>query len=531
MERILQSYYNELRSYYYKCIYVKFKERVERRLKLVETMEGVSKMFSKHTNRRRTKPACKHSSVTNLMRCLWLAIALVVAIQLSPTTVLAEENGLQTVYHIYVDGQYIGMLSDEDKLEEAKQQQLQKAVSEFENLSLTIGNELSIIPERVFTVDTADDEVLQKLQDTLAVEAEAVALLIDGEPALYVKDRASYDLVMRQLKLQTVTEQELIEFENRTATTSSLPHLKEDETRLTNITLSKDVEQQAAQTAPDNVLSTDEALTLLTKGSLKEKVYTVKKGDAFERIAKQHEMTTSDLLALNPTYTTETTLHIGDELNVTYLEPLVEVDVFYEEKASEVIPFTTEQREDETAFKGENTVTQQGADGKKEVTRSIQKRNGQVIEEKVIEENIVQEPVNEVTVVGTKVLPSRGTGSFSWPAVGGYISSNMGQRWGRMHKGIDIARPSSYSILASDNGVVTAAGWDGTYGNRIIIAHNNGYETLYAHLSSIDVSVGQTVPKGTKIGVMGSTGRSTGVHLHFEVFKNGSNINPVSVLN
>ena len=66
---------------------------------------------------------------------------------------------------------------------------------------------------------------------------------------------------------------------------------------------------------------------------------------------------------------------------------------------------------------------------------------------------------------------------------------------------------------------------------RIIIKHNNGYETLYAHLSSIDVSVGQTVPQGTKIGVMGSTGRSTGIHLHFEVFKNGTNIDPMSVLN
>ena len=65
---------------------------------------------------------------------------------------------------------------------------------------------------------------------------------------------------------------------------------------------------------------------------------------------------------------------------------------------------------------------------------------------------------------------------------------------------------------------------------RIVINHNNGYETLYAHLSSIDVSVGQTVPQGTKIGVMGSTGRSTGIHLHFEVLKNGSNINPMSVL-
>ena len=83
-------------------------------------------------------------------------------------------------------------------------------------------------------------------------------------------------------------------------------------------------------------------------------------------------------------------------------------------------------------------------------------------------------------------MPSRGTGSFLWPAVGGYVSSQMGARWGRVHQGIDIARPSSRTIVAADNGVVTTVGWHGTYGNRIVIKHNNGYETLYAHLSSIE---------------------------------------------
>lgn len=127
-------------------------------------------------------------------------------------------------------------------------------------------------------------------------------------------------------------------------------------------------------------------------------------------------------------------------------------------------------------------------------------------------------------------MPSRGTGTFIWPTVGGYVSSQMGTRWGRVHQGIDIARPTARTIKAADNGVVTTVGWHDTYGNRIVITHNNGYETLYAHLSSIDVSVGQTVPQGTAIGIMGSTGRSTGVHLHFEVIKNGANVDPMSVL-
>ena len=118
-----------------------------------------------------------------------------------------------------------------------------------------------------------------------------------------------------------------------------------------------------------------------------------------------------------------------------------------------------------------------------------------------------------------------------WPANGGYISSKMGYRWGKQHKGIDIARPSNRNIKAADNGTVVSAGWNsGGYGNRVIIDHNNGLRTLYAHLDSVDVSAGQTVGKGEKIGVMGNTGNSTGVHLHFEVHKNGTMENPLNYL-
>ncbi|HYK74232.1 MAG TPA: M23 family metallopeptidase, partial [Pseudoneobacillus sp.] len=123
-----------------------------------------------------------------------------------------------------------------------------------------------------------------------------------------------------------------------------------------------------------------------------------------------------------------------------------------------------------------------------------------------------------------------GDGSFVLPTVGGYISSNMGYRWNKMHKGIDIARPSNRTIKTVDNGVVVFAGWDGGYGNKIIVDHQNGYRTVYAHLSSIEVNVGQTVPKGSQIGVMGSTGDSTGTHLHFEVYRNGALVNPLKYL-
>lgn len=135
---------------------------------------------------------------------------------------------------------------------------------------------------------------------------------------------------------------------------------------------------------------------------------------------------------------------------------------------------------------------------------------------------------NELVLKGAKAVPSVGTGKFIWPAQGGYISSKKGPRWGRQHKGIDIAQPDGFDILAADHGVVKAAGADGTFGNRVIINHGNGYETIYAHLKSIDVKAGDKVPQGTKIGVMGTTGRSTGIHLHFEVSNNGATKDPLN---
>jgi murein DD-endopeptidase MepM/ murein hydrolase activator NlpD len=143
---------------------------------------------------------------------------------------------------------------------------------------------------------------------------------------------------------------------------------------------------------------------------------------------------------------------------------------------------------------------------------------------------VLTEPVPHIVVKGTKEIPSRGTGNLAWPTVGGYISSEQGQRWGRFHKGIDIARPSNRTIKAADNGKVVSAGYDGGYGNKIVIDHQNGLRTVYAHLDSIGVSVGQTVSQGSAIGVMGSTGNSTGVHLHFEVYKNGALQNPSNYL-
>jgi murein DD-endopeptidase MepM/ murein hydrolase activator NlpD len=123
-----------------------------------------------------------------------------------------------------------------------------------------------------------------------------------------------------------------------------------------------------------------------------------------------------------------------------------------------------------------------------------------------------------------------------WPTVGGYISSGYGyrihpiKRMTFFHKGIDISNSTGKPVLATANGVVKYANWLGGYGKMIILSHGYGYTTYYAHLSKILVNVGTRVHRGDKIGLIGSTGLSTGPHLHYEVRYNKNNQNPVKYI-
>ncbi|HHY02246.1 MAG TPA: peptidoglycan DD-metalloendopeptidase family protein [Paracoccus sp.] len=110
------------------------------------------------------------------------------------------------------------------------------------------------------------------------------------------------------------------------------------------------------------------------------------------------------------------------------------------------------------------------------------------------------------------------------------FSSGFGARWGRQHQGIDMAAPTSTSVFATGDGVVTFAGWQRGYGNLIKIQHELGTETRYGHLSKIRVKAGQRVSRNTLIGDIGNTGRSTGPHLHYEVRVDGKAVDPMSFI-
>ncbi len=129
---------------------------------------------------------------------------------------------------------------------------------------------------------------------------------------------------------------------------------------------------------------------------------------------------------------------------------------------------------------------------------------------------------------------SRGSGvpsasGFIWP-VNGTVVSGFGIRWGRMHEGIDITAPTGTPIWAAAAGTVIHAGWLGGYGNLVVVDHGDGLATAYAHASAILVAVGQGVGQGETIALVGSTGNSSGPHLHFEVRVNGAAVDPLLYL-
>ncbi len=130
---------------------------------------------------------------------------------------------------------------------------------------------------------------------------------------------------------------------------------------------------------------------------------------------------------------------------------------------------------------------------------------------------------------GSVAVGAPSAAGLVWP-VSGTITSGFGMRWGRMHEGIDIAGGSGTPIAAAATGTVIVAGWSGGYGNLVVVDHGGGIATAYGHMSSIAVSMGQTVGQGSVVGGMGTTGHSTGVHLHFEVRVNGAAVDPMGYL-
>ena len=474
----------------------------------------------------------KHITKKNILIALFttLLITLVVgALNIQQNVVYASGDvKLNTIYHVYLDDVHIGPVNDKETVETAIDTAIEQETKKRDTAyTLGVKQDVTFVKETAFQLTDQAETTVEQVEDALEIDVKATALQIDGETVGYFKDEEAIDTLLFNYQKQYVDEDVLNEL---SADESDEKQVVRDNIVIKDVTFSRPVETSTNIVSEDELLTVDEGLRLLEKGTLTDKIHTVETGDTLFSIVKQYDLTLDQLLEINQDLTEESVLQLDQEINVTAYVPFVDVVVKQEKQVEEVIKFETIVEETDALYKGETRTITEGSDGAKDVTYDMELVNGKVVSKEVLESTVTTEVVNKTIEKGTKVISSRGTGDFSWPAVGGYLSSSYGSRWGSFHKGIDIARPSNRNIIASDNGVVEKASYGSGYGNYVVVNHNNGYKTLYAHLSNISVNVGQTVPKGAVLGTMGSTGRSTGIHLHFEVIKNGSNINPATVL-
>ena len=188
------------------------------------------------------------------------------------------------------------------------------------------------------------------------------------------------------------------------------------------------------------------------------------------------------------------------------------------------IPFDTKSTQDSSLYIGESVTVTEGKEGTAQIEAETVYKNGMPQSRRILSENVIITPVSRVVRVGIKEKDVLKTGLF-YP-LQGVISSPYGERWGKIHEGIDIAVPEGTPVIAAECGRVIYAGDGGTYGNLVRIDHGYGVVTAYAHLGTINVKTGQSVGANTQIALSGNTGRSTGPHLHFEIMNNDTPVDP-----
>jgi len=270
----------------------------------------------------------------------------------------------------------------------------------------------------------------------------------------------------------------------------------------------------------------EKILYYITRGTNETKIHKVEKGENYWVIAERYNIKVDSLIEANPGVKPER-IQIGQEISLVVPKPLITVVTTEIKDYAEAIAYETEYEETNVLYKGEYKVKKAGKNGERQIKAEIYKENGIETNRNILEENIIAEPTTKVVLKGTKNPPPRiGTGKLAKPTSRGVVTSPFGIRWGRRHTGIDIGLPVGSDVKAADGGKVTYSGYKGGYGKCIIIDHGENVQTLYAHNSKLLVKKGDKIFKGQTIAKSGNTGNSTGPHLHFEVRKNSTPVDP-----
>ena len=437
----------------------------------------------------------------------FLAVAAVVGVATVVATVYTPS------YVVSVDGVPLGTVSDPQVFEDVMDRVEARAATilgyDYE-IPSTVSYTFAL-SERGKLSDTGEFETY--LFDQIGAVMKSYVLKVDGTFIGAAADRESLDALLDAIKAPYRTEN----------TVSA------DFTA--NVVVSHEY------TPSDVNQDLDAMLARLTQNTNGQTTYEVQSGDTFMQIALDNGMTVSEMQQLTPEIDINR-IYIGQLLNVREEIPSLSVQTVDSVTYTEAVECPVEQVQDDSMYQGESRVIDPGVPGQALVSANITYVNGREQERDIISTQVLQEATTKVIAVGTKVRPSwYPNGYFIWP-VYGRITSYFGYRsiFGSYsyHGGIDIAASYGTGIAAADGGTVTfagrATGSNWSYGNLVIINHGNGKVTYYGHCSSVLVSAGDHVYQGQTIARVGSTGRSTGNHCHFEVKINGTSVNPLAYL-
>ncbi|WP_322907134.1 peptidoglycan DD-metalloendopeptidase family protein [Paenibacillus campi] len=434
-------------------------------------------------------------------------------------------------YVVSVKGQAIGSILHKSELDQLFQQKRAAYQQKYPNANMVLNtNGITTTEEKAFKAQVNSKSTLQQLDKMLTAYAKGVEVTVGGKAIGVAKDQATIDAALHIVEKTYTQKAETAAINMNKSSVKKLAQsyaYSKKVNKLESVKINQKVTANPIKANPQKLLSSKQLAKVMLTGVEAPLKYTVREGDTISSIAASYDIPQKEIFAHNPDIK-ETSMQIGDELTLTVPQPPVTVTTVEDYSEQVVTEPDVEIRKSDNMRAGESKVISAGAQGLKRIDYRVVKANGQVLREEWVGQEVVKESSPKIIVKGTKVVVGEGSGNFIWPVSGAIVTSPFGERWGRLHKGIDIV--GSSSVMAADDGVVTYAGTMTGYGNVIIINHRNGYETLYGHLNQIDVSNGAVVEKGQHIGVMGNTGHSFGRHLHFEVHSSGALQNPLSYL-
>lgn len=445
-----------------------------------------------------------------------------------------------TYYRVYYDGALIGTIKSEDELLDYINESNSEYKEKYGVDSVYKPNNLIIKSYKTYE-SLVDDtySVYKKIEALASFTLRGYEFTINnGENSeyIYVLDESIFSNAVDTVIKTFVDSEEYEDYKNGVSNSLN---------KIDNIYVKESISYKEVYIPVNEKIYTDSvdlAQHLLYGDNPDEKKYTVKLGDTIESVSFANKISTGDFLLSNPEYNSaDNLLAVNTKVTIKPLNPAINVVVEKFETTEDVKSYNVETTYDDQKNQQYYKVVRKGENGYEKITRRIETINGVDTYVLTLSKEELKPAISQIDVKGSKVISKVGGSVWGWPTESGYyIIDRYRYRYSpvygtyELHTGLDITGTGCYSkIYAANNGEVIMANKvdNGSYGLFVVINHNNGYSTLYGHMISVSVNVGDIVEKGQVIGLMGSTGDSTGCHLHFELWSgypwaHGYRLNP-----